>query len=541
MRSSKLFLPVSLVCLFLSCITSAQNSSFNSGGQKRLALVIGNARYVYSPELANPVNDARSIRDALQNVGFEVYEYENLNQSQIKQAIDLFGNRLKQYNIGLFYYSGHGIQSKGANYLIPVDANIKSEQQIEYDCVQADRVLGFMEAAGSEINIVILDACRNNPFERSWSRAVDGSGLAFMNAPTGSLIAYSTSPGRTASDGSGSNGLYTAALLENIRTPGITILQMFQNVRRTVSEKSDKTQIPWESTSLTNDFYFAGTGTGTGSSISNRKVDAKWKRVDDRYYFYLNDQEIGARLKAAWSDANLLVYDSITKTTCLIENYNNSPANQILPVKMLDNSTNAFYRVKEGLYYLYVNGEQIASRTSGTFVDNDVLVYDPLTNTTYILKDYKNNSDNALRHAIIFDNAESAFWRREKDNSYWFYVKGRNIQDKTKGVILGNDCVVYDQQTNITYICKDFLTENDRLKLRPAQIVSYQDNVFWQKTANLYYLILKGEMIQDRTTSRWSGIDLYVTDKQTNVTYIFQDFNNSPENQLRPALINRGN
>jgi hypothetical protein len=537
MRSTLTVLLASLILIFKSGYAEAQNNAFSASGQKRIALVIGNANYLHSPALANPVNDARAIRDALQNVGFDVYEYENLSQAQIKKAIDDFGTRLKNYSIGLFFYAGHGIQSKGSNYLIPVDANIQSEQQIEYDCVQADRVLGQMEAAGSKINIVILDACRNNPFERSWSRAMDGSGLAFMNAPTGSLIAYSTSPGRTASDGSGSNGLYTSALLENIKTPDITILQMFQNVRRTVSDKSYKQQIPWESTSLTDDFYFANINT----DIVKAEIKATWKRVETGYFFYINNEEIGARLTQTWSDVNLMVYDPVTNTTCLLENYNNSPTDQILTAKMLDNLTNVFYRVKDDYFYLYVKGEQIANRTESVFVDNDVLVYDGQTNTTYILKDYKNSNDNKLRPAVLFDNTESAFWRREQDNSYWFYAKGRNIQDKTKGVILANDCVVYDQETNITYICKDFLTETDRLRLRPAQIVSYQDNVFWQKKDNAYWLILKGELISNRTTSSWSGNDLYVTDTQTKITYIFPDYANASENQLRPALVNPDN
>ena len=127
---------------------------------------------------------------------------------------------------------------------------------MEYDCVQADRVLGVMEASGAKINILILDACRNNPFERSWTRAANGKGLAYMNAPNGTLIAYATAPGSTASDGTGKNGLYTSAILESIKVPNITILQMFQNVRSIVAQKSNKLQIPWESTSLTGDFYF---------------------------------------------------------------------------------------------------------------------------------------------------------------------------------------------------------------------------------------------------------------------------------------------
>jgi uncharacterized caspase-like protein len=149
----------------------AQDNSINT--ERRIALVIGNGKYLHSMELANPVNDARAMKKALENVGFDVYEYEDLNQAQIKKAIDDFGVRLKQYSVGLFFYAGHGIQAKGLNYLIPVDATIQSEQQVEYDCVQADRVLGQMEDAGSKINIVIFDACRNNPFERSWSRSAN--------------------------------------------------------------------------------------------------------------------------------------------------------------------------------------------------------------------------------------------------------------------------------------------------------------------------------------------------------------------------------
>ena len=536
MRAPITILSVSLILILQSGYTRAQNSVSDTRGEKRLALVIGNADYGHSPALANPVNDARALRNALQNVGFDVYEYENLNQSQIKKAIDDFGTRLKNYTIGLFFYAGHGIQSKGSNYLIPVDANIQSEQQIEYDCVQADRVLGQMEAAGSGINIVILDACRNNPFERSWSRAIDGSGLAFMNAPTGSLIAYSTSPGRTASDGTGSNGLYTAALLENIKTPDITILQMFQNVRRTVSEKSFKQQIPWESTSLTDDFYFVNNKT----TAVKAEIKATWKRVDSGYFFYINDEEIGSRLIQVWSEANLLVYDPVTNTTCLLENYDKSPTAQVLQAKILDNSSNAFYRIKDEYYYLYVKGEQIASRTKSVYVDKDVLVYDGQTNTTYILKDYKSNSDNKFRPAVLFDNAEYAFWRR-MDNSYWLYVKGEDIQNRTKSDYIENDLIVYDEKTNITYLFKDYLVESNQLKLRPAQVVSYQDNVFWQKKGTAYWLILKGENITSRTTNRWSGVDLYVTDTKTNVTYILPDYTNASQNQLRPALVNSSN
>ena len=235
--------------------TTTSSAKQVSAPGKRLALVIGNGN-CHGSTLANPENDARAMKNILTQFGFDVLEYENLDQGQMKKAMDEFGEKLKSYDAGLFFYAGHGIQSKGYNYLIPVDAELKSEEQVEYDCVQADRILALMEASGTKVNIIILDACRNNPFERSWTRSTNGKGLAFMNAPSGSLIAYATAPGSTASDGSGNNGLYTSAILESIKIPDINILQIFQNVRGIVSEKSGGKQIPWESTSLTGDFYF---------------------------------------------------------------------------------------------------------------------------------------------------------------------------------------------------------------------------------------------------------------------------------------------
>lgn len=225
--------------------------------QKKLALIVGNSAYQNGSALKNPVNDARSMSSTLKQLGFEVMYYDNVTQKDMKKAIDAFGQKLKGYEVGLFYYAGHGIQYKGRNYMIPVEANLKTEQQVEYDCIAADRVLAYMEYAESKVNIIVLDACRNNPFERSWNRSANGSGLAFMNAPTGSMIAYATSPGTTASDGTGSNGLYTSALLKHMNTPGITIEQMFKKVRGEVEEKSNGKQVPWESTSLKGEFYFS--------------------------------------------------------------------------------------------------------------------------------------------------------------------------------------------------------------------------------------------------------------------------------------------
>lgn len=225
---------------------------------KRLALVIGNSAYQNGGTLKNPVNDARAISSALQNAGFEVLRHENLTQNQMKKAINDFGLKLRDYEVGLFYYAGHGIQHKGVNYMIPVEADLQAAEQVEFDCVSADRILAFMDAASTKVNILIMDACRNNPFERSWNRSAEGSGLAMMNAPTGTLIAYATAPGKVASDGESANGLYTSVLLKYLKDPTLNIEQVFKRVRTEVTEKSHGAQVPWETTSLTGgDFYFA--------------------------------------------------------------------------------------------------------------------------------------------------------------------------------------------------------------------------------------------------------------------------------------------
>lgn len=238
--------------------------------QKRLALVVGNSNYENGGSLPNPVNDAKAISMALQSVGFEVMSYENVTQKELKMAINSFGQKLKGYEVGVFYYAGHGIQNKGMNYMIPVEADLQTEAQVEFDCVAADRVLAYMDAAQVKVNVIIMDACRNNPFERSWNRSANGNGLAMMNAPTGSLIAYATAPGRVASDGTGSNGLYTSALLKYLGDPKLTIEQVFKKVRTEVTEKSMGAQVPWETTSLTgDDFYFATGNINKGAILKN--------------------------------------------------------------------------------------------------------------------------------------------------------------------------------------------------------------------------------------------------------------------------------
>ena len=227
-----------------------------TGSERRVALVIGNAAYDSAP-LRNPVNDARAMAATLRELGFAVSALENASLTEMKRAIDDFGDGLRRSGgVGLFYFSGHGVQINGRNYIIPVGARVKGERDVEYESVDLGRVLGKMEDAGNRMNLVILDACRDNPFARSFRSAA--SGLASMDAASGTFIAYATAPGRTADDGTGANGLYTEQLMRYMRTPGLKVEDVFKRVRVEVEKDSGGKQVPWESSSLKGDFSFAG-------------------------------------------------------------------------------------------------------------------------------------------------------------------------------------------------------------------------------------------------------------------------------------------
>jgi formylglycine-generating enzyme required for sulfatase activity len=223
--------------------------------EPRIALVIGNSTYASGP-LPNPANDAKLLGDTLKQLGFEVIVRRNADQITMKRAIQEFGTRLDKAGpeaIGLFYYAGHGVQLSGRNYLIPTTANIEREADVEIEAVSADWVIEQMRYARNRLNIVILDACRNNPFTRSM-RSAD-RGLATMDAPAGILIAYSTAPGAVAEDGNGRNSPYTTALTKTMLELYAPVEQVFKHVRIDVMSATSGKQVPWESSSLTGDFY----------------------------------------------------------------------------------------------------------------------------------------------------------------------------------------------------------------------------------------------------------------------------------------------
>jgi len=246
------------VCFVLLIFAGA---AFAQDAKNRVALVIGNAAYKRSA-LANPVNDARLMAEKLKTQGFEVFASYDAGQHDMKRAVQGFAATLRERGkdaVAFIFYAGHGVQVKGENYLIPVDEHIASEADVDIDAVSLSSIMSMLENSQTRLAIVVLDACRDNPF--GYARG-GLRGLARVDAPSGSLVAFSTAPGKAALDGpGGGNSHYTAALAQAMAEPGLKIEEVFKKVRIAVREKTKGEQTPWESTSLTGDFYPAGAKT----------------------------------------------------------------------------------------------------------------------------------------------------------------------------------------------------------------------------------------------------------------------------------------
>src|SRR5215813_1601733 len=250
--------------------------------ERRVALVIGNAAYRADP-LRNPVNDAKAVADALRTLGFDVTYGENLNRAGFASTLRDFGRKLKEQKaVGFVYFAGHGVQYRGRNYLMPTDANTQSADDIPLEGIDLNNVFDRIESASTSINIVVLDACRNNPFASA--SASIGQGLAEVDAPIGTYIAFATRPGSVAADGNDDHGMYTKHLLRNLGAPGIPIERVFKNVRIAVIQESNKQQVPWDSSSLTLDYYLAPASklppTPTSAEVTSSRL--AWQEINDR-------------------------------------------------------------------------------------------------------------------------------------------------------------------------------------------------------------------------------------------------------------------
>lgn len=260
---------------------------------KVIALIIGNSNY-NDPDnkLKNAVKDAEDISLKFEKLGYKVLCHTNITNQEMDEAIYNFGIELNSYDIGIFYYAGHGMQIEGENFLTAIDTNFAREIDAKYSSMPLNKLLDTMDVCDNSTNIIILDACRDNPFEKAWSRSVSSTGLAPVYAPKGSLIAYATSPGQKASDGVGDNGLYTSMLLKNLEKVNITIEEFFKQVRNSVFAFSGGKQTTWEHTSLTGTFYF-NNGVYFNENLNEKYTDTAIKDSE----FKLSDSDLSKIIK----------------------------------------------------------------------------------------------------------------------------------------------------------------------------------------------------------------------------------------------------
>lgn len=312
------------------------------------ALVIGNAKYPHANALRNPVNDAEDVTERLEGFGFSVTKAVDCSHRQMDIALKEFKANLANAEVGLFFFAGHGLQIDGVNYLTAVNTDMSSEIEAKHTSLCLNLVIDTMEKSPTSTSLIILDACRNNPLARAWSRSVNLPDLATVFAPRGTLIAFSTSPGQTASDGNGCNGAYTGALLQHIDTPDCTIESMLKRVRNTLSATTKGKQISWEHTSLSGEYYF------------NRSVGA---RIDEYSQTALCD--ISLVLDEARA-SHRLIRELKTYTWP-----RQDPAvNGFTPAEAGKFNTDSLFVIGRNIYQSACGGSKNAARYIGRFIDS---------------------------------------------------------------------------------------------------------------------------------------------------------------------------
>jgi|JRHI01.1.fsa_nt_gi uncharacterized caspase-like protein len=259
----------------LALLAAALVLALPAAAEKRVALVIGNSAYKEVAQLPNPVNDANEISSALKSAGFDVILGVDLDKRAFDTKVRNFADLLEDADAAIFFYAGHGLQVAGRNYLIPVDAHLQGERDLDFDAVNLDFIMKQMELGRADkTNIVFLDACRDNPFSQNLARSMGtrstsiGKGLAQVDTGVGTFIAYSTQPGNVALDGKGKNSPFTAALSKHVREPGRDLTSVMIETRKDVLAATAGKQVPWDHSALTGEFYFQPTAAQRSAKAS---------------------------------------------------------------------------------------------------------------------------------------------------------------------------------------------------------------------------------------------------------------------------------
>ena len=272
-----------LAAFFGAILCLAAFSAAPAQAQKRVALVIGNGSYQHTIHLKNPVNDAGDIAASLERLGFDVVRGIDISHTGMRDVIRTFAGKAAGADVALLFYAGHGLQVNGKNYLLPVDAQIENQADLEFGAIDLNLVLGVMEGQ-AKTNIVFLDACRDNPLGAKLSRSTRSGGvsrgLAQVDSGVGTLIAFATQPGNTALDGDGRNSPFTQALLTIIEQPGLSLSEVMISVRNEVLKTTSGKQVPWEHSSLTGQFYFKPVAAGSPVTADQAGLEvAFWNSI----------------------------------------------------------------------------------------------------------------------------------------------------------------------------------------------------------------------------------------------------------------------
>ncbi len=516
----------------------------------RTALVIGNSRYRMGV-LANPVNDARAMATVLKDVGFDVIlKTEVPNKDEMKRAIREFGGKLEQGGVGLFYYAGHGLQVDGINYLIPVEAQIYNQEEVEYECVEAGFVLAQMESARNRMNVVIMDACRDNPFARSFRSSKRG--LATINAPTGTLIAYATAPGSVASDGTGKNGLYTEILLNEIQVEGQKIEETFKNVRRSVLDLSDGRQTPWESSSLIGDFYFVPPSeevvpisqvdtepvdkinAAEPAMIRNEVADAEitWKADNQGQYLFRNNRPVEDDMVIAQAGDDFIVYDKSTRRTHVMRNGANLTDNRLRAAELINLRGEIFWKRNGEGFYLFDKGVPIQNETVSDWFGDHLWVVHEKAGRGYLLEDYKNTPPADYKSATIVAIRSSMIWGKISSEIYMF-EDGKRLFTEANKKPVNKDILVYSSLTGQSYLLENYTTVPEG-KLHSARNLDSSTDAYWKANREGYWFYLQGVEVTNDTDYEEADNDLKVI--YDGNTYLLKNYWDQLDNKLRAAV-----
>ena len=293
---------------------------------KRVALVVGNAAYVNAAPLTNPVNDAKDMAEALKRAGFEVFLGLDADKRAFDGKIREFARSLEAADAAVLFYAGHGLQVGGRNYLVPVDAKLVSERDLDFDAISLDFVMRQMELGReTKANVVFLDACRDNPLARNLARtmgtrsAAVGQGLAQVQTGVGTFISYSTQPGNVALDGQGRNSPFTSALVKHLDAPGRNLTSVMIDVRRDVLAATSGKQVPWDHSALTGEFYFhqasapGGAIPRTATEAPSADVQQRLKQLEDELKKKSDPEQTGKMVELAQSRERLRQLDEANK------------------------------------------------------------------------------------------------------------------------------------------------------------------------------------------------------------------------------------